>query len=220
MVCPACKNSVPDGSVFCEFCGSDVSGRPAIRSVAGTGSAAAAPSLRRIANEPASEPSAAALAEIGGALIKRLSLGEKLSGAGAMASVIGFFLPWLTGPDLKSLGSASSFSALFSAATATSYSGLDGAKVWGAAYLILAAAIASAVLFFAASKGTVSRKLRIGGFQVMIGALIGPAAIFALLFVPLMQSVAGLGFWLTGLGFCSVLAGGLVTISQVGKTLQ
>ena len=98
-----------------------------------------------------------------------------------------------------------------------SYSGLDGAKIWGGVYLVLAAAIASGVLFFVSGKADYPRKLMLSGFQVMIGSLCGPGWLVTLLFVPFAQSVAGIGLWLTGLGFCSIAAGGLVTIGQVGR---
>jgi hypothetical protein len=174
---------------------------------------------RATAVQPTNAPSAAAIAELSGMLIKSLSLGEKLAGVGSLAATLGFFLPWLSGPDLRSLGNLSALAGGAGMGT-TSYSGFDVTKIWGGVYLILAAAITSGVLFFISGKATLSRKLRISGFQVMIGSLIGPAIVVALLFIPFMQSVAGLGLWLLGLGFSSVTAGGLVTISQLGKMVR
>jgi hypothetical protein len=204
MNCSACGNASSDGSVFCEFCGVDL--RP--------NSAAAGPGAIRSAGAlPSSPPSAAAIAELSGMLIRSLSLGEKLAGVGSLAAALGFFLPWLSGPDLRSLGNLSALLGTAGFASA-SYSGFDAAKIWGGVYLILAAAIASGVLFFVSGKAAFSRKLNI------IGSLIGPAIIVALLFIPFMQSVAGLGLWLLGLGFCSIAAGGLVTVSQLGKMVQ
>jgi hypothetical protein len=149
-------------------------------------------------------------------LLRTLSLGEKFAGAGALAATLGFFLPWVSGPDLRSLGNLSTLLGGAGMGT-TSYSGFDAAKIWGGVYLILGAAIASGVLFFISGKAAISRKLRISGFQVMIGSIIGPAIVVALLFVPFMQSVAGLGLWLLGLGFCSITAGGLVTIGHLAN---
>jgi hypothetical protein len=142
---------------------------------------------------------------------------EKLAAVGSLAAALGFFLPWLSGPDVRSLGNLSTLFGQTGIGTA-SYSGFDAAKAWGAFYLVLGAAIASGVLFFAASKGTVSRKLIVNGFQVMIGSIAGPCVVFALIFIPFIQSVAAMGLWLTGLGFCAVAAGGLVTIGQLART--
>jgi hypothetical protein len=209
MNCSACGNVLPDGSVFCEICGVEL--RPV--------SFATSPGVvRTTAAPPSSSPSAAAIAELGGMLIKSMSLGEKLAGVGSLAATLGFFLPWLSGPNLRSLGNLSALAG--GGMGTTSYSGFDVTKIWGGVFLILAAAIASGVLFFISGKAPFSRKLNISAFQVMIGSIIGPAIIVALLFIPFMQSVAGLGLWLLGLGFCSITAGGLVTISQLGKIVR
>ncbi len=208
MNCSSCGNVLSDGSVFCEFCGAALRSAP---SVVSSGAGAAA-----IATLP-SPPSAAAIAELSGRLIKSFSLGEKLAAGGAVAAALGFFLPWLSGPDLRSLGNLQTLLGQTGIGS-TTYSGFDAAKVWGAIYLVLGAAIASGVLFLVASKATTSKKLTVSGFQVMIGSIVGPWLVFALLFIPFMQSVAGMGLWLTGLGFCAVAAGGLVTIGQLART--
>ena len=210
MNCSACGNALPDGSVFCEFCGVElrpvsVSNGPGV--------------VRTTVAPPSNPPSAAAIAELSGMLLKSLSLGEKLAGVGSLAATLGFFLPWLSGPDVRSLGNLSALAGGAGMGT-TSYSGFDVTKIWGGVYLILAAAIASGVLFFISGKAAFSRKLNISAFQVMIGSIIGPVIIVALLFIPFMQSVAGLGLWLLGLGFCSITAGGLVNISQLGKMVR
>jgi hypothetical protein len=54
----------------------------------------------------------------------------------------------------------------------------------------------------------------------MIGSLCGPGIIVELLFIPLVQSVAGAGLWLLGLGYCAITAGGLITIGTLGKTAR
>lgn len=208
MNCSACGNALSEGTAFCEFCGVDL--KPG--SVP-TGTPVVARTV--IAQAPV-VPSATVIAEMGGVLIKSLSLGEKFAAAGALAATLGFFLPWISAPDLSSLENLSTLMGGAKMGTA-SYSGLDGAKIWGGFYLILAAAIASGVLFFVSGKANYSRKLMLSGFQVMIGSLYGPACLIILLFVPFAQSVAGIGFWLTGLGFCSIAAGGLVTIGQIGR---
>jgi hypothetical protein len=58
------------------------------------------------------------------------------------------------------------------------------------------------------------------GFQVMIGSLQGPGLIITLIFVPGMGAIAGIGYWLLGLGLTSILAGGLITLGTLGKTAR
>lgn len=215
MHCTACGNQLADGSAFCEFCGADqrVSTASATAQAVATGSQA-----------PSSSPPTRT--EIGGALLQNsrmlvgsLSLGEKLASVGVVASVLGFFLPWVSTPNLSAAGQLSPLLRQLGAAS-TKFSGLDVAKLWGGVYFVLVAAVISGVLLFSSGKAAYARRLVMNGFQVMIGSVFGPAVVFVLLFVPLAQTVAGLGIWLTGLGFCSVAAGGLVTISRLGKSLS
>lgn len=210
MNCSACGKANSDGVSFCEFCGADLrhrytpNGDPVM---AGTAPAQPAP------------PSAAEVAQMGKSLLGSLSLGEKFIGAGVIAAVLGFFMPWISSPDL---GPLAGLLGQMGAAELNhvSLSGVDVAKLVGAVYLILLAAIASGVLFYFSKKATAAQKLLIGGFQVMIGSLFGPGAIASLLFVPMTQSVAGVGFWLLGIGFSFIAAGGLVTISKLAKTAR
>jgi hypothetical protein len=156
---------------------------------------------------------------MGKSLLGSLSLGEKFVGAGTIAAVFGFFMPWISTPDLGPLAS------LFGQAGAAelnhiSLSGVDLAKFVGAVYFILLAAIAAGVLFYFSRKAAAPQKLLMGGFLVMIGSLCGPMFIATLLFVPMIQSVSGMGLWLLGLGFCSIAAGGLITIATLGKSAR
>ena len=210
MTCSACGNAVLEGTVFCEYCGIDL--RP--------GAVPASPVVvRRVMVESPPAPSATAIAEMGGVLIKSLSLGEKFIGAGVVAAAVGFFLPWISTPELGSLSGL--LSQLGTPEVShMSLSGVDVAKLVGAVYLILLAAIASGVLFYFSRKAMFAQRLLIGGFQVMIGSLFGPGLIVTLLFVPMIQSVAGFGFWLLGLGFCSIAAGGLITIAALAKAAR
>lgn len=210
MNCSACGKANSDGVSFCEFCGADLrhgstpNGDPVI---ARTAPAQPAP------------PSAAEVAQMGKSLLGSLSLGEKFIGGGVIAAVLGFFMPWISSPDLGALsGLLGQMGA--SALNHVSLSGVDLAKVVGAVYFILLAAIASGVLFYFSRKAAPAQKLLIGGFQVMIGSLFGPGVIGALFFVPMIQSVAGAGFWLLGLGFCSIAAGGLITITTLAKSTR
>jgi hypothetical protein len=210
MNCSACGNANANGVLFCEFCGADLRSR-SIPNVE-------AP-ISRPAAAPPAPPSAAEVAAMGKSFLNSLSLGEKFIGAGAIAAAFGFFLPWVSTPDMGPLsGLLGQLGA--SELNHVSLSGVDMAKVVGAVYLILLAAIASGVLFYFSRRAASPQKLLMGGFQVMIGSICGPGIIVELLFVPLIQSVAGAGLWLMGLGFCSIAAGGLITIASVGKTAR
>jgi len=207
MICPACDKPNSVGVAFCEFCGTD------LRSKLSPGGESV---VVRTASAQPTSPSAAEVAQMGKSLLSALTLGEKFVCAGAIAAALGFFLPWISSPDLGALsGLLGQMGA--SALNHVSLSGVDLAKFVGAVYFILLAAIASGVLFYSSRKAAPAQKLLIGGFQVMIGSLFGPGVIGALFFVPMIQSVSGAGFWLLGLGFCSIAAGGLITIAALAK---
>jgi hypothetical protein len=210
MNCSACGKPNSDGVSFCEFCGVN------LRSGSSSNSD---PVVARTAPAQRVPPSAAEVAQMGKSLLGSFSLGEKLVGAGTIAAVLGFFLPWISTPDLGSLGG---LLGQLGAAELNhfSLSGVDLAKVVGAVYLILLAAIAAGVLFYFSRKAAIPQKLLMGGFLVLIGSLCGPMIIADLLFVPMIQSVAGMGLWLLGVGFCSITAGGLITIATLGKTAR
>ena len=199
MNCPACGRTNIDSAAFCEECGTSLRAQPA------AAPAGAAPPPPPHAIPVAAAPagvSTAQIAQQGEALIASLSLGEKISGVGAIAAIIGFFLPWIsvTTP------------AVLTAATTTSYSGLDLGKSDGAVYLILLTAGIAAVLCYMSSKAAPPRKLIIAGYLVFIGALCGPATLTALIFVSKVQSVAGFGLWLFALGYTAIAVGGLMQI--------
>ncbi len=210
MNCSSCGKPNSDGVSFCEFCGANLRSG----STSNTEHVVA-----RIAPAQPAPPSAAEVAQMGKSLLGSLSLGEKFVGAGTIAAVLGFFLPWISSPDL---GALSGLLGQMGAAELNhvSLSGVDLAKFVGAVYLILLAAIAAGVLFYFSRKAATPQKLLMGGFLVMIGSLCGPGFIATLLFVPMIQSVSGMGFWLLGLGFCSIAAGGLITIATLGKTAR
>jgi hypothetical protein len=156
---------------------------------------------------------------MGKSFLNSLSLGEKLIGAGVIAAAVGFFLPWVSTPDLGDLGALLGSVAQMGS-THISLSGLDVAKLVGAVYFILLAALAAGILLYFSKKAAASHKLLMAGFQVLIGSLFGPGFIGALFFIPMIQSVSGAGFWLVGLGYCSIAAGGLITIGTLGKTAR
>jgi hypothetical protein len=206
MICPACGNANANGISFCEFCG------------AGLRTAAIPRTVPAPPVQPA-VPSAADVAQMGKSLLGSLTLGEKFAGAGTIAAVLGFFFPWISSPDLGPL--AGLLGQMGGAElNHISLSGVDVAKFVGAVYLILLAAIAAGVLLYFARKAPTPQKLLMAGFLVMIGSLCGPMIIAELLFVPMIQSVAGFGLWLLGLGFSSIAAGGLITIATLGKTAR
>lgn len=210
MVCPACGKANAEGVSFCEFCGASV--RLAAATAGGPTIAIATPT-----------PSAAEVAQMGKQLgksfVSSLSLGEKFVGVGAIAATLGFFMPFISAPDLGELGSViASINPAAQEATHASVSLFAATKLLGAIYFILLTAIASGVLFYLGRNAPAAKKMLMGGFQVMIGSLLGPGFVFALLFVPMIQSVAGAGYWLLTLGYCSIAAGGLITIGTLGKT--
>jgi hypothetical protein len=135
-----------------------------------------------------------------GALIASMSMGEKVSGGGAVAAAIGFFMPWIS-----------------EAATKTSLNGLDLAKSSSGTYLILLNVIGAGVLCYLSSQAPPAKKLLYAGYLVFLGAICGPITILSLLFVSQLSSVAGFGLWLVGLGYCAIAEGGLMTIRNFSK---
>ncbi len=217
MICSACGKANVDGVSFCEFCGANIR----LGSTPGS-----APVMAMAPSAQPEAPSAADVAQMGKSFIRSLSTGEKFCGAGVIAAVLGFFLPFISVsvPDkageviallLGFLGQSAGADA-----THASISLFDITKLLGVVYFVLLLAISSGVLFYFSKKATTPHKLVIGGFQVVIGSLYGPLTILALLFVPGMGSVAGMGYWLLGLGFCAIAAGGLITIATLGKTAR
>jgi hypothetical protein len=135
-----------------------------------------------------------------GMVIASMSMGEKISGAGAVAAAVGFFMPWIT-----------------IAGAQTSYNGFDLAKSSSATYLILLNVIAAGALCYFSSNATPAKKLLYAGYLVFLGAICGPAILLSLLFVSQLSSVAGFGLWLVGLGYCAIAEGGLMTIRNFSK---
>ena len=196
---------------FCEFCGADLR-RVAIPNMSSTPQAAA------LAQPQMAAPSAAEVAQLGKSLLKSLSLGEKFAAGGVIAAVLGFFLPFLSAPDLGPLTELLSKGNPTGADLAhASVSLFEASKILGVIYFLLLAAIGSGVLFYFSRKAPYAQKMLMSGFQVMIGSLFGPTLIAALFFVPMVQSVAGAGYWLVSLGYCCIAAGGLITIGHLAK---
>jgi hypothetical protein len=205
MICTTCGKVNIDDAAFCEQCGARMQAQPAVNpgvAMPGPGTAAPGPAPAPpfpFPGPPAAPPPGVSTGQMS-ALIAAMSLGEKISGAGAVAAVVSFFMPWFS-----------------VAGTQTSLSGLDFGKSIGAVYLILLNAIAAATLCYLSSKAPASRKLLFAGYLVLIGAICGPANLLALIFVPQVQTGSGIGFWLLSLGFCAVAEGGLMTIRNFSK---
>lgn len=210
MICSACGKTNADGVSFCEYCGAN------LRAQSATTPGMAAPSPVPAAQAP---PSVAQVAQMSRSLLSTFTLGEKLAGAGTIAAVIGFFLPWVSTPDL---GPLAPLLGQLGGAELTHFSanGVDLAKYVGAVYLYLVAAIAAGILLYFSSKAITSQRLLMAGFLVMIGSLCGPGVIAMLLFAPFIQSVAGAGLWLFGLGYCAIAAGGLIIIGSLSKSAR
>lgn len=214
MNCSACGKPNVDGVSFCEFCGA--------RLLSGSSSNNEPQAARPV---PA-PPSAADVAQLGKSFLNSLSTGEKFIGAGVIAAVLGFFLPFISVsvPDKAGevVGLLLGFLGQSAGADAThaSISLFDITKLLGVVYFVLLLAIGSGVLFYFSKKAATPQKLLISGFQIVIGSLYGPGTIVGLLFIPGMGSIAGIGYWLLGLGFCSIAAGGLITIGTLGKTAR
>ena len=198
MICTACGKVNIDDAAFCEQCGARMSAQPAtIPGAAAPGPAPAAPLPYPV--PPTAPPPGASTVQMS-ALIAAMSLGEKISGAGAVAAVISFFLPWVS-----------------AAVLGASANGFDLGKTDGATYFILLLAIAAGALCYLSSKAAASRKLVIAGYLVLIGAICGPALLLSLVFVSQLSSVAGIGLWLLALGYTAIASGGLMTIRDFSK---
>jgi hypothetical protein len=199
MICSACGKETTEGAAFCEHCGIRMQGQPA----------APAPPMAAWPAPPAPVVTPPApVAPPGGSLVASMSMGEKTSGAGACAAVVGFFMPWISVATEGAQG-----------ATQTSASGMDLAKSVGAVYLILLIALAAGALCYFSSKAEPAKKLMYAGYLVLLGALCGPANLLALLFVSKVQAVAGFGLWLFSLGYTAIAAGGLITIQGFSKRM-
>jgi hypothetical protein len=205
MNCPTCGKANLDGTAFCAQCGNRMQPQPAavpsaIPATVPATTVKAPPPVPQFAY-PAPPPfPAASTTQSAESFINSMSVGEKIAGAGAVAAIIGFFMPWIS-----------------IAGTTTSYSGTDIGKTIGAVYLILLNGIASAIVCYLSTKATPSQKLMYAGYLTYFGALCGPTTLLSLIFVPQVKSSGGFGLWLFALGFTAVAAGGLKTIRDFSK---
>jgi len=211
MICTACGKANKDGAAFCEQCGTRMPAQPAAVPAAGPpavgvgpGPGPAMPGPTPVPPPPfpfpppAMPPPPSQAGAAASALIASMSMGEKISGAGAVAAALGFFLPWA------------------SVAGVASESGLDLAKASGSVYLTLLVALAAGALCYVSSKAPAGKKLVLAGYLVLIGGL-GPPILLSLAFGSPLLSSAGIGLWLVGLGYTAIAAGGLMTIREFSK---
>lgn len=216
MFCSSCGKNNPAAGPFCTFCGASMAAANA------GGGTTSIPS--------AAKPSAAAAAATDAgkkavSFLSALTLADKFALAGPVIAFIGFFLPFVTMPDLGGLTGLTAADLAAAAAASgqpapdlhPSISLFGLAKYSGSVYFILLAILVSGALFYLALKASRSRKLFISGFQVMIGSMIGPGTLLALIFASIVRSMAGFGFWVVSLGFCCIVVGGLMTIAQHAK---
>lgn len=206
MNCFACGKSNVEGISFCEFCGATLRVSPNLEGPAAVRSAPA-------------QSAAPGAAQIGKSLFSAFSLGEKFAIVGTIAAIVGFFLPWFSTPDLGAIPELMGKLA-GSEPIHISLTGLDLTKYLGSIYIVLLAAVAAGVLLFFFRRVGGPGKMLIAGFLVLIGSMYGPGNVAALLAVPLIQSLAGIGFWLLALGYCAIAAGGLISIGTFGKTAR
>lgn len=213
MTCSACGKENIAATPFCSFCGAPMAvGVPAAAlPVRSSGMAAAS----------ASNAGKATMS-----FLSSLSLAEKFAIAGPVIAFLGFFLPFVHMPDLATMGgvSAADLAAAGAAGApvpdvhAPSLSLFGLAKYSGAVYFILLGAILSGGLFYRARGATRARRLLINGFQIMIGSMVGPGTLLALLFASMVRSMVAFGFWVVSLGFCCIVVGGLMTIARLAKS--
>jgi len=209
MFCTSCGKENPANTAFCASCGAS------LQSV----SAIAVPASAVPATPPAAQAAMANAGKMASSFVASLSTAEKIIGAGAVVALIGFFLPFIAIPGLGELAAMTIPDPTGGSPQipSSSLSLLGLSKFAGAVWFILLAALASAGLLWLGRSAAHSRKLLLSGIQIMIGSMIGPGTLLALLFASTVRSVAGFGFWIVSLGFCAIVAGGLMTIAQLSK---
>lgn len=198
MICTACGKANLDNAAFCEQCGTRMPAQPATIPATAVPGPAPVPPFAFPA-QPAAPPLATSTGQMG-TLIASMSMGEKISGGGAVAAAIGFFMPWIS-----------------VAATKTSLNGMDLAKSSSATYLILINVIAAGVVCYLSSQALPAKKLLYAGYLVFMGAICGPSIVLSLLLVSQLSSMSGIGLWLVGIGYCAIAEGGLMTIRNFSK---
>jgi hypothetical protein len=205
MFCPACGKENAATVAFCTYCGVPLQ-------------QAAAPAAPIQASAPAAPSAAANAGKMATSFLAALTLPEKIIGAGAVVALIGFFLPFIAIPGLGDLAAMAVPDPTGGSGIPSSSLSLMGlGKFAGAVYFILLGAIASGALVYLARTANYARKMLLSGIQVMIGSMVGPGTLLALLFASTVRSVAGVGFWVVSLGYCAIVAGGLMTIAQLSK---
>ncbi|HEX4309458.1 MAG TPA: zinc ribbon domain-containing protein [Acidobacteriaceae bacterium] len=209
MYCPACGKENAASVSFCTFCGFPL---------ASAVPAGAPATAVLIPSAPAGPSAAANAGKMATSFLASLSLAEKIIGGGAVIAVIGFFLPFIAIPGLGDLAAmAIPDPTGGNPMPSSSLSLLGLTKFAGAVYFILLGALASAGLLYLSRTAAYARKMLLSGIQVMIGSMVGPGTLLALLFASSVRSVAGVGFWVVSLGYCCIVAGGMMTIAQLSK---
>lgn len=191
MFCVSCGKQLDDQSEFCRYCGaSQTDDTKAVVAAAG-----------------------AQIAKAARAEFKGLRVGERVIAVGAVVAALSFFLPWAKMPE-----QAGSLLSLFGGGQATtSVSGVGLMKLFGGVVFLLVLPVLSLFLLYSSRSANPGRKLLLAGFQVWIGAQVGPQAIISILFVPLATNVLAAGAWGIGLGYSAILAGALILLGDLGR---
>jgi hypothetical protein len=206
MFCPACGKENTATVAFCTYCGVPLQQQAA---------ATAAPIQASTSTAAAKAANAQKMAT---SFLAALTLPEKIIGAGAVVALIGFFLPFIAIPGLGDIAAMAMPDPTGGSGIPSSSLSLMGlGKFAGAVYFILLGALASAGLVYLARTANYARKMLLNGIQVMIGSMVGPGTLLALIFASSVRSVASIGFWVVSLGYCAIVAGGLMTIVQLSK---
>ncbi len=198
MYCQSCGQEMKPGVVSCSSCGAKQEGG----SVSG-----GAIFLRHAA------------ATVWASLCK-LELGEQIVVGGAGVAALSFFLPWLSidvnvGELAKLLSGTG-----YSGSGSFSLSGFGLLKYWGAVVILLLLPLTSGFLvFWARSRGARS-KITLGSVHVAIGSLMGPYLLADLLLLPMAGKIVGVGLLGLALGYCGVLAGGVILIRSNAFRLE
>ena len=137
MICTACGKANTDSSAFCEQCGTRMQAQPAATP------AAAFPVSAAPATAPATPFAASQLLRRADGRVadRHMSLGEKIASAGAVAAILGYFMPWIS-----------------IAGSPITYSGLALTESTGALALVVSTALASAIVCYLSIKATASKK--------------------------------------------------------------
>lgn len=180
--------------MFCQACGKEIEAGTKFCKHCGAG-------------QPAGGAPAAAVVAAGSQLVEaargeflRLRISERVILIGAVVAAMSWFLPLVQVGGFARLG------------------GIQLMKVWGGVVLIVLLALFSLAVLYWSLRATPAQRILAAGLQVTTGALLGPQIIVTALLVPMGGELLGPGAWGVGLGFCAILAGGLMLLADLSRT--